>query len=128
MASNEEVVRDGYAAFTSGDMDTLKTMFTSDFVHHVAGSSQLAGDHKGPDGAIALYGRLFELSGGTLKVELEGLKSDGDKVEATHRATAAREGKSLDQPEVMTFTVKDGKMARLDEQPSNQAAFDEFWG
>jgi uncharacterized protein len=125
---NEEVVRQGYDLFTSGDMDGLKKMFTPDFVHHTPGSSQIAGDHNGPDGAIALYGKLFELSGGTLNVDLKSLKADGDKVAATQQTTAERGGKKLDQQEVLTFTVKDGKMARLDEQPSDQAAFDDFWG
>ena len=128
MASNEEVVSKGYDAFTSGDMDTLKTMFTSDFVHHVPGNSQLAGDHQGPDAAIALYGKFFELSGGSLNVDLKSLKSDGDTVTATQHSTAQAGGKSLDQQEVLTFTVRDGKMARLDEQPSDQAAYDAFWG
>jgi uncharacterized protein len=128
MAENEDIVRKGYDAFTSGDMDSLKKMFTADFVHHVPGSSQLSGDHNGPDGAIALYGKFFELSGGTLKVDLRGMKSDGDKVAATQWSTAERSGKKLDQQEVLTFSVEDGKMARLDEQPSDQAAYDDFWG
>ena len=125
---NEDVVKRGYELFSAGDMDGLKQMFTPDFVHHVAGASQVAGDHSGPDAAIALYGKYFELSGGTLKVDLKSLKSDDDQVAATHQATAERGGNKLDQPVVLTFTVKDGKMSRLEEQPSDQAAFDEFWG
>ena len=128
MASNEDVVKKGYEAFTSGDMDSLKKMFTDDFVHHVPGSSQIAGDHNGPDGAIALYGKLFELSGGTLNVDAKSFKADGDTVAVTQQTTAERGGKKLDQSEVLTFKVKDGKMARLDEAPSDQSAYDDFWG
>lgn len=126
--SNEDVVRDGYKLFSAGDMDGLKKIFTSDFVHHMPGSSQLAGDYNSPDAAIGLYGKLFELSGGTFKVDLKGTKADGDKVVATHQATAERGGQKLDQSEDLTFTVQDGKLARLDEQPSDQSAFDAFWG
>src|SRR5438034_4053245 len=79
---NEDVVERGYELFTAGDMDGLKKLFTPDFVHHTPGTSQVAGDHEGPDAAIALYGKYFELSGGTLKVELKSMKSDGDKVAA----------------------------------------------
>ena len=128
MADNEDIVRKGYDAFTSGDMDSLKKMFTDDFVHHVPGSSQLAGDHVGPDAAIALYGRYFDLSGGTLKVEPQSFKTDGDTVAVTQQSTATNGDKTFDQQEVLTFKVKDGKMARLDEAPSDQAAFDDFWG
>ena len=63
-----------------------------------------------------------------MNVDLKGLKSDGDTVTATQHSTAQAGGKSLDQQEVLTFTVRDGKMARLDEQPSDQAAYDAFWG
>ena len=83
--------------------------------------------HKGPDAAIALYGKFFELSGGTLKVDAKSFKTDGDTVAVTQQSTAERGGKKLDQSEVLTFKVKDGKMARLDEAPSDQAAYDDFW-
>ena len=63
-----------------------------------------------------------------LKVDLKSLKSDGDKVAATYQSTAERGGKKLDQEEVLTFTIKGGEMSRLDEQPSDQAAFDSLWG
>jgi ketosteroid isomerase-like protein len=125
--ANEDVVKQGYELFSAGDMDGLKKLFTPDFVHHTPGSSQVAGDHEGPDAAIALYGKYFELSGGTLNVDLKSVKSDGDKVAATQQSTAERGGKKFDQQEVLTFTIKDGKMARIDEQPSDQAAFDDFW-
>lgn len=126
--ANEDLVKKGYELFTKGDMDSLRTLFTDDFVHNTPGKSQVSGDHNGPDAAIALYGKLFELSGGTFAVELKGLKSDGDKVVATHHATAEREGKKLDQDEDLTFTIKGDKMARLDEAPSDQSAYDAFWG
>ncbi len=126
--ANEDLVRRAYDLFTKGDMATLRTLFTNDFVHHIPGKSQVAGDHQGPDGAIALYGKLFELSGGTFAVDLKGLKSDGDTVTSTHHATAEREGKKLDQDQVLTFTIKGDKMARLDEAPGDQAAYDDFWG
>ena len=126
--ANEDLVKKGYGLFTKGDMDTLRTLFADDFVHHTPGKSQIAGDHKGPDAAIALYGKLFELSGGTFAVDLKSTKSDGDTVAATHHATAEREGKKLDQDVVLTFTIKGDKMARIDEAPGDQAAFDDFWG
>jgi ketosteroid isomerase-like protein len=125
---NEDVVKQGYELFTAGDMDGLKKIFTPDFVHSTPGNSQVSGNYEGPDAAIGLYGKLFELSGGTFKVDLKSVKADGDKVAATHQATAERDDKKLDQQEVLTFTVKDGKLARLDEKPSDQAAYDDFWG
>jgi ketosteroid isomerase-like protein len=126
--ANEDLVNKAYGLFTKGDMDSLRGLFTDDFVHHIPGTSQVAGDHKGPDAAIALYGKLFELSGGTFSVDLKGTKSDGDKVAATHHATAQRDGKKLDQDQVLTFTVDGDKLTRIDDVNSDQAAYDDFWG
>ena len=42
---NEDLIRQGYDAFSSGDMDTLRVLFHPDIVWHAPGRSQLAGDH-----------------------------------------------------------------------------------
>ena len=42
---NEDLIRQGYDAFSSGDMDTLRELFHPDIVWHASGRSQLAGDH-----------------------------------------------------------------------------------
>jgi uncharacterized protein len=42
---NEDLIRRGYDAFSSGDMDTLRELFHPDIVWHAPGRSQLAGDH-----------------------------------------------------------------------------------
>jgi ketosteroid isomerase-like protein len=127
MADNEDLVRQAYGLFGAGDMDSLKKMFTDDFVHHIPGSSQIAGDHNGPDAAVALYGKLFELSGGTFSVDVKGIESSGDKVAATHHATADRGDKKLDQDQTLTFTIAGDKIARIDDKNSDQSAYDDFW-
>ena len=128
MADNEDVVKKAYANFGAGDMDGLKEMLTDDFVHHRSGTSQLAGDHKGPDAALASYAKMFEISNGSMRVELKSLESSGDKVIATHQCTAEAGGKKLDQEQVLTFTVRDGKLAHIDEEFADQDAYDDFWG
>ena len=76
-SENLELVRRGYAAFSTGDMETLSGLFKPDVVHSVPGTSPIAGDHKGPDEVLAMYGNLFSLSEGTMSVELEDVLSDG---------------------------------------------------
>ena len=44
---NLETVRKGYAAFSSGDMETLLALYADDAVHIVPGSSRVSGAHKG---------------------------------------------------------------------------------
>ena len=128
MADNEQIVRDGYEAFSSGDMETLGALFADDAVHSVPGNSQIAGDYKGRDNILNFYGKLFELTDGNMSVDLKTVNVDGDKVAAVHRAKAARAGNTLDSDTTLNFTIKDGKIVRIDEVPSDQAAEDAFWG
>jgi uncharacterized protein len=126
--SNEDTVRKGYEAFGQGDMDTLRSIMTPDVIQSVPGKSQVSGDHKGVDNVLGYYGKLFELTGGTLKAELQSATAQGaDKVVAVHHLTAQRGGKSYDQDETLNFTLTGGKISRLDEEHPDQAAFDDFF-
>ena len=128
MSANEDKVRQGYEAFGKGDMDTLRSIMTPDVTQSVPGKSRVSGDHKGVDNVLGYYGTLFELTGGTLKADLQSVKDDGaDKVVAVHHLTAQRNGKSYDQNETLTFTLSGGKISRLDESHPDQSAFDAFF-
>jgi len=127
MSANEDTVRRGYEAFSRGDMDTLRSIMTPDVVQRVPGKSQIAGEHKGVDDVLKYYAQLFELSGGTLSVQLESTNVEGDTVVSTHHATAQREGRSWDTEENITFSFAGDKITRLDEAPTDLAGFDAFW-
>ena len=125
---NEDIVRQGYKAFAEGDMDTLRSLFAPDAVHVATGNSSLAGEYKGVDAILGYYGTLFERSEGTFAAELQSVKVEGDDtVVATHRDKGRRGGKTLDQDEDLTFTIANGKITRLVEKHSDQAAYDDFW-
>jgi len=126
--SKEDIVRQGYRAFGEGDMDTLRSIMTSDVVHSVPGNNQTAGEHKGIDEVLGLYGQLFELSGGSLSVDLKSVTTQGDKAVAVHHAKAERDGRSLDTDETLEFSFSGEKISRLDETTADQAAEDAFWG
>ncbi len=128
VAENLELVREGYAAFSSGDVDTLLGLFTDDSVHSVPGSSPIAGDHKGPQDILKMYGTLAERSGGTMKVELESVMSDGaNRVIAVHTSTAEREGKSITQRAALLFTIEDGKVVSIEDFFADIDEQDRFW-
>ncbi len=126
--ANEELVRKGYAAFSTGDMETLGKLMTPDVVHSVPGNNPTSGNHQGQDAVFAMYGQLFELSGGTLNVELQEANAAGDdNVIAKHRAQAKRGDKTLDVIQTIDFTIDGDKIARLDESTVDQAVEDAFW-
>jgi uncharacterized protein len=128
MSTNEDTVRRGYEAFGQGDMDTLRSIMTPDVVQNVPGTSQIAGEYKGIDSVLGYYGKLFELTGGNFKADLQSAKAEGsDKVVAVHHITGQRGGKSYDHEETLDFTFTGGKISRLDEVHADQAKFDDFW-
>ncbi|MEX0666435.1 MAG: nuclear transport factor 2 family protein [Acidimicrobiia bacterium] len=126
--ANEQLIRDGYDAFSAGDMEKLGSLFKPDIVHSVPGNNQLTGDYKGIDEVLGLYGKLFEITGGNMSVDLKSVTVDGDKVAAVHTNKAERDGKTLNSDTTLNFTIDGGKIARIDEVPSDQAAEDAFWG
>jgi hypothetical protein len=92
------------------------------------GNNQLSGEHKGRDDVLGLYGKLFELSGGTFAVDLKSVETKGDKVLATHGTKAQRDGKTLADTETIEFTFDGDKISRLDLTTEDEAASDAFWG
>jgi ketosteroid isomerase-like protein len=109
-------------------MEHLRSIYTPDVVQRMPGNNQLSGEYKGVDNVIELYGREFELSGGTFSVELKSVKTTGDKVVSVHHAKAQREGKTLDADETIEFTFAGDKVSRLDLTFADQAGEDGFWG
>jgi hypothetical protein len=109
-----ETVRKGYAAFSSGDMDTLMSLYHDDAVHIVPGASQISGAHKGKENILGLYGRLFELSGGTMQLQLDHVLTDGgNRVVSIHTASLEKDGATITQTEALLFTLVDGKVVEI---------------
>ncbi len=126
--SKEDMIRRGYKAFGEGDMETLRSIYTPNVVQSQPGNNQLSGEHEGVDNVIGLYGKLFELSGGTFSVDLKSVKTQGDKVVAVHHAKAQRGGNVLDADETIVFTFSGDKVSRLDLTYADPAAEDALWG
>ena len=125
---NEDLVRKGYAAFSNGDMDTLGQIMAPDVVHVNPGDNPVSGEYKGQDEVFGFYGQLFELTGGTVELEVLDVTAEGDdKVIARHHNRAKRGDKVLDDISTIEFTIKDGMVTRLDETNDDQAAEDAFW-
>ncbi|MGW6568504.1 nuclear transport factor 2 family protein [Streptomyces sp. NPDC054975] len=122
------VVRRSYEAFTTGDMDTVRSMMTSDCAHHSPGSSRMSGHFKGPDNILAHFGQLFELTHGTFRVELEGVYPDGrGHVMATHKWYGDRGDRGIEMHGGIFFTLVGGKISDGDECVEDIDEADAFW-
>jgi ketosteroid isomerase-like protein len=121
------VVRRGYEAFNSGDVQTLLGLFAHDAVYHVGGSGGLAGDKQGQQAIMGYFGELFSRSGGAIKVELKDVIPGEHHTVCLQRAHAERNGKSMDQDGALVFTLKDGKVTEVSEFQEDTAKASDFW-
>ncbi|WP_327322423.1 nuclear transport factor 2 family protein [Streptomyces sp. NBC_01210] len=122
------LIRRGYAAFGSGDMETLGSLMTADVVHHVPGSSPISGHHKGRDAVLQLYRRFGEETNGTMLIELEAVLADGrGHVMSFHTSRADRGDHGLEMREGLFFTIVGGKISDIDECLEDIDESDRFW-
>ena len=125
---NEEIVRNGYAAFLGGDLAALNDLFDEDIVWHAPGRHPLAGDFRGKDEVFGAFAKLFELSGGTFSLEIHDILADDEHAVVLARATGSRpDGRTLDDNSVQVFHMRDGKVTEQWLHPGDVYAGDEFW-
>src|SRR3954451_14606038 len=125
--ANVELLRNGYAAYGSGDMDTITALFADDIVWHIAGRSQVSGDYKGRDQVFGFFGKLMELSDGTSKIEVHDILANDDHGVAIGTGTGTRNGKCYSGQEVHTFHIRNGQVVEFWDSPLDQYEADEFW-
>ncbi len=125
---NENLTREAIAAFQRGDLEALQsTYFADDIRYHLSGRSPIAGTYDGAAQVIALFVHLFELSGGTLTLDLHDVVAGDEHSVALFTIRAEREGKRLADNQVLISHIRDGKATEAWIQAGDQYAEDEFW-
>jgi ketosteroid isomerase-like protein len=122
------LVRRGYTAFNSGDVDTLRSIFSADVVQHVPGHGPLAGTYKGPDAVLGYYGKLAGMTAGTFRAHLIEVHGDGlGHVVAIHQTSATRNGQRRISRGSILFTVIGDKVTDLLELHADLPGDDAFF-
>jgi uncharacterized protein len=70
---NVELLRNGYAAFEAGDMQTIGAILADDVVGHAPGNNPLSGDYEGKDDVFGYFAKFSELHEGTYRFEIHDL-------------------------------------------------------
>jgi uncharacterized protein len=125
---NATTVRGLFAAFERKDAFSLRGFFAADAVWHVGGSSRLAGIYRGRREIVRFLGSLPRLTDGTYSSRLIDVLASDQRAAVLYRATGRREGRELDIDQLLLFTLRDGIVAEVLALPSDQLAFDAFWG
>lgn len=124
---NIDILRRGYAAFATGDLDTINGLFSDDVVWHVPGHSQISGDYVGKEKVLTFFGRLQELCGGTLRVDVHDLLATDEHGVAIISESAERSGRSHLSRATHVFHLRDGKITEVWDAQVDQYSTDEFW-
>ncbi|MGW2747861.1 nuclear transport factor 2 family protein [Streptomyces sp. NPDC001450] len=122
------LVRKGYDAFLRVDMGTLRGLLAADVTHHVPGGHPLSGDFKGQDAVIGMYGRLFQETGGSLRVDLRSVFVDGrGHAVALHHVSAEREGRRYHEDGCLVLRIVGDKITDIDQCVPDIDKDDTFW-
>lgn len=124
---NVQRLREAYAAFARGDLETIGRELAPDAVWHVAGQSDLAGDYKGQDEIFGFFGKLFELSGGTLRIDVDDILANDEHATAIVRMSAQRGDDVLSMNGVHVYRLEEGKTKEFWSFDEDQRREDAFW-
>ena len=126
-AQNIEVMRRGYEAFAKGDIETLKTLFSTDAKWNAAETGVLRGNYRGVQAILEFFGQLAHETEGSLRVEPLTMAASGDHVFVFERVTGKRKGKTLDTKEVLVFKLDNGIVTEVTELQSDYPTVAQFW-
>jgi uncharacterized protein len=125
--SNVELVRKGFEAFAAGNMAALGELFDSNATWHSAAAGILKGDYRGRDAIFAMFGLLHQETGGTFRSTPGAMAASGDKVFVQTKVSGERQGRKLQDGEVIVFTLGDGRVREVHLYNENYPAALAFW-
>jgi uncharacterized protein len=124
---NVALMRKVYDAFGVGDVQTAGSYWKPDAVHHYPGRNPLSGEHKGLAESISFANKIFELTGGKLRMDVLEIGASDNHAFALLQTHYERKGRALDMPFINVARIEDGKIAEFWTYPNDVYATDEFW-
>jgi ketosteroid isomerase-like protein len=125
-AENLQIVKNGYAAFGRGDVPGLLALLAEDVVWDMPGDGfPLAGTYRGHEGVASFFQKLGEQAE-ILEFQPREFLADGDRVLVvgweSMKVRATGRGVEIDW--VMSFTLRNGKIAKFREYTDTKAIAD----
>lgn len=87
----------------------------------------MAGDDKGREGLLEFLGKSVEMTGGTLKVDLQRVLADAEFAVTFEHVAGSREGRTLDVEDYSVWRFQGGQIEEMTLLTTNPYAHDEFW-
>jgi hypothetical protein len=121
-------IRELFAAFRGGDIDTVRSVIPEHAVWHFPGRrGQLAGSHRGRDAIFAFLLNVQGLTDHSFHLDLIDVLANDQHAVALFRGHAERNGKTLDNPTCLRMRIEQGQVVEVWEFVWDLFAVDEFW-
>jgi ketosteroid isomerase-like protein len=125
---NAARAREGYEAFSKGDLAALSNYIAEDVVWNILGAGPLSGSYKGRDEVFTMFGRLAQETGGTFHLDVHDILANDEHIVALCTLSAQRAGKSLSVPVANVEHVnKDGQITEFWGATTDPQATIDFW-
>jgi uncharacterized protein len=124
---NEVLLRQAYEDFAKGDLDAAASIFADNIRWHVQGQSPISGVYVGRDEIMEFFGKIFELSGGTFRLDIHDVLANDEHVVVLVMERAERDGKVLAGTEAHVWHVSNGKVTEFWGLPADLEAAEAFW-
>src|SRR3970040_1219995 len=121
--ANEGILRSMDEWMRGGDIETMFGLYADNVETHVRGKNKLAGDYKGKDQLMALFGRYMEAMG-EYTFENHAYLADDEHGIILQSSKATRGGETLAMDEVFVMHFRGGKISEMWYVPTDGAAFD----
>ncbi len=120
---NVQVVKEGFAAFSRGDIPGLLALMAEDVEWHIPGAGlPLAGTYRGRDGVANFFQKLASQTD-ILDFQPREFVADGDRVLVVgwERFKVKATNRTAEVDWIMAFTVRNGKVAIFREYSDTKA-------
>ncbi len=125
---NVQLVKDGYAAFSRGDIPGLLALLAEDVEWHIPGPGlPLAGTYRGRDGVANFFQKLAAETE-ILDFQPREFVAEGDRVLVVgwERAQVKATNRTAEADGIMSFTLRNGKIATVREYTDTKALADAY--
>jgi ketosteroid isomerase-like protein len=126
-AANQKVIENLYGAYLTYDLEAIPRPYHDQSVWVEVGVNERSGVFRGATAILEHAMRNLELTDGTLATELQEVVGGERFVVAIERATAQRNGRSLDMLCATSYQMADGMVAEMRVLPFDSQEWQRFW-
>lgn len=117
-----------HAALLENDLRSDPTLLDDATILHVPGTTGLAGDYQGRGPILALYARMAELTGDTLRFVPSRILADTDRVIVViGTEVASRRDRHLETEAIRIYALRDRMVREIWVCHDDQRRVDAFW-